>query len=208
MGLIAALVVLIGLPLSFPLFGIANIEPTRWPAFYYVILCIPAAVGVLTVTNCIGYQKLRHLVLVCLMFAFSFLMITNSVSNTDSPVYAPYLNERLVYTDSEIAAGQIMGAYDGPIICDMRYAGALGRTYHPANVRSSRMLGERRLNSSLVLWRDILSERPAVIDTPAKGIHLTVLGKAYEQKLESSHNLIYNNKDTKAFLPRGFSNNL
>jgi hypothetical protein len=204
-GLIAALVVLIGLPLSFPLFGI---EPTRWPAFYYVILSIPVAVGVLTVINCIGYQKLRHLVLVCLMFAFSFIMITNSVSNTDSPVYTPYLNERLVYTESEIAAGQIMEVYDGPIISDARYGGSLKMTYHLANVLSCRMLDERGLNSSLVLWRDILSERPVVICTPAKGTHLTVLGKGYEQKLESSHNLIYINKDTKAFLPRGFSNNL
>lgn len=207
-GLIAALVVMIGLPLSFPLFGIANIEPTRWPAFYYVILSIPAAVGVLAVTNCIGYQKLRHLVLVCLMFAFSFLMITNSVSNTDSPVYAPYLNERLVYTDAEIAAGQIMEVYDGPIICDGRYGSALGATYHPANAMSCRMLDERHLNRSLLLWRDILSERPAAIYTPAKGRHFTVLGKTYEQKLESSHNRIYNNKDIRAFLPRGFSNNL
>ena len=81
----------------------------------------------------------------------------------DSPVYAPYLNERLVYTESEMAAGQIMDVYDGPIICDARYGGALKMTYHLANVMSCRMLDERCLNRSLVLWRDILSERPAVI---------------------------------------------
>ena len=129
-------------------------------------------------------------------------MITNSVSDTDSPVYAAYLNERLVYTESEMAAGEIMEVYDGRIVTDGRYGGRLRLLSQGEKSISNKMLDEGELNRSLVIWRDVLSERPAAIYTLAKGTHLTVLGKSYKQKLENSHNLIYSNKDTKVFLAK------
>ncbi|MFC1964855.1 hypothetical protein ACFLWG_02480 [Chloroflexota bacterium] len=201
-GLIAALVVMIGLPLLFPLFGITNIQPSRWPAFYYIIVSIPVAVCILTIANRIRYKGLRNVVLSCLIFSFSFLMITNSVANTDSPIYATSLTERLVYTESEITAGRIIEVYDGHIVTDGRYRSALAFSYLETKGISKNMLDEGVLNRSLIIWRDILGERPASIYTPERGNHVTVLGKSYEQKLENSHNLIYNNKDIKAFLPK------
>lgn len=201
-GLIAALIVMIGLPLLFPLFGIANIEPTRWPAFYYVILSVPVAASILTIANRIRYQTLRNIGLACLIFSLSFFMITNSVSNTDSPVYAAYLNERLVYTESEMAVGEIIEVYDGQVITDRRYGAVLTLLYQDRTSISDEMMDESLLGKSLVIWRNVLNERPAVIVTKEKGRHLTVLGKSYKQKLENSHNLIYSNKDTKVFLAK------
>lgn len=213
-GLIAAIVVMIGLPLSFPVFGISNIEPTRWPAFYYVILSIPAAVSILTITNRIRYQALRGFVSASIIFGFSFLMITNSVSNADSPVYAAYLNERLVYTESEMAVAQwVISTYDGKIITDSRYGGTVmyreggKRVYLKGTKNLSReMLNEEELNSGLVIWREALTERPAKVDIRQGGeiiVKLTVLGEGFEQKLETSHNLIYSNNRSKAFLATG-----
>ncbi len=203
LGLIAALVVLIGLPLSFPLFGISNIEPERWPAFYYVILSVPVATSILTVFDRITNRTLRNLFLSCLVFGFSFLMITNSVSNTDSPIYAEYLNEKLVFSPSEMAAAEFVAVYEGGIVTDGRYGGlALLSQGLNTGLISDRMLDEGRVKDSLVIWRNALNKRPAQITAPNNRKALRVLGESYRQDLEKSHDLIYRNGDTEIFLPK------
>lgn len=203
-SLISALIVMIGLSLSFPLFRIAEIEWARWTVFYYVIVSIPAAMSIVTITNCVKYQTLRNIVLSCLIFGFSFFMITNSVANMDSPVYAPHLNERLAYTEAEVAVREIAGVYDGQIITDGRYRAVLVEMLNrePGSV-SSDMLSEREPDGNyLIIWREVLNERPAQITARFNKYQLAFLGESYEQKLENSHNLVYSNKDIKIFLAK------
>jgi len=121
------------------------------------------------------------------------------VSNIDSPIYAPELNQRMVYTSSEMAvATTVTEVYDGTIITDLQYGGRILGTYLGRGDVSSNMLSKEILNSGLVIWRDVMAERP--VQAPHEHV---VLGEAFEQRLESSHSLIYTNNTSRAFLARG-----
>ena len=197
---IATLIVLFAITFLFPLFGLKNILPGRWYPFIYLVLSVAAATAILTVIYRIGFSKLGNIILVCIVFAFSFFMITNDNSNMDSPIYASEFNSRLVYTNSEMLVGEwVTEAYDGKIITDAQYGDCVIRVYfsRPYSV-SFEMLDEEQLNSGLVIWRDVMADRP--IRVPSGYV---VLGGAFEPKLEASHNLVYTNNTSKAFLARG-----
>ena len=198
-SLIVALIILFATTLAFPLFGMRNIVPYRWFLFIYPILAIVAAQGMLIIIGRAGFKKLGSALIFCIVLVFSFFMITNSFSNIDSPVYAPELNQRMVYTSSEMAvATEVTKVYDGWIVTDLQYGSRVLGTYLKRSNVSYNMLSEETRNSGLVIWRDVMAERP--IQVPYKDV---VLGEAYRQKLESSHNLIYNNNTSQAFLARG-----
>lgn len=197
-SLIATLVVLFAAVFSFSLFGIRNILPGRWHVFIYIVLTIAAASAMLTVISRIGYHKLRGIALVCIVFGISFFMITNNNSNMDSPVYASEFNSRMVYTNSEMAVGEwVIEAYDGKVITDMQYGGRVLGTYMDRDDVYYDMLDEEQLNNGMVIWRDVMAERPVRVLS-----EYVVLGEAYELKLEGSHSLIYASNTSKAFLAR------
>lgn len=117
----------------------------------------------------------------------------------DSPFYAIELNQRMVYSDSEMAAAiRVTEVYDGKIITDNQYGSRVLGTHLGRDKLDHSMQSEEILNSGLVIWRDVMAERP--VQAPRQNI---VLGEALEQKLQSSHNLIYMNNTSQAFLARG-----
>jgi hypothetical protein len=198
-ALIVTVILLNVFALSFPVFGMRNIMNYRWFSFIYVILSVAAAVAILAVICRINYRKLGSIVLVCLVFGISFFMITNNESNMDSPIYAAELNQRMVYTNSEMAVAEwVTQTYDGRLITDLQYGSRVLGTYLGRENVAYNMPDEKTLNSGLVIWRDVMAERP--VQAPHANI---VLGEAYEQRLEDSHSLIYANNDSKAFLARG-----
>jgi len=198
-ALITAVVLLTAFALSFPVFGIRNIAPYRWFAFIYVILSVVAAFAIFTVIPRINYRRLGSVILVGIIFGISFFMTTNSTSNLDSPIYAAELSQRMVYTSSEMAvATKVVEVYDGKIITDLQYGGRVLGTYLGRGDVSSNMLSKETLNSGLVIWRDVMAERPVQASHES-----VVLGEAFEQRLENSHNLVYSNNTSKAFLARG-----
>lgn len=194
-ALVVALTLLTAFALSFPVFGIRNIMPYRWFAFIYVILSLVAAVAILKTIYRINSHWLGRIALICIIFVTSFFMITNSRPNMDSPIYATELTLRLLYTNAEMAAGKtVIEIYDGTIITDGFWSTHL-KEYMGANNVSSEMLNEERVNSGLVFWMDFMAERPSRISK-----RNVVLGEAFKQKLEESHNLIYSNNNVKVFL--------
>ena len=201
-GLVTALIAMIALQFAFPLFRVATIQPTRWFHFNYVIMSIVAAAAIITVISHVGYRRLGSVILICIIGGISFLMITNSVSNMDSPVYAHEFNPRFVYTNSELtAAEKVVELYSGRIITDYRYGDAVIMTYlHRENV-SSEMLNEKQMDSGAVIWRNVLSERPSEISIGG-GYHQQMSPEdiLLAQKLVEFHNLIYVNNDVKVFL--------
>jgi len=196
-SLIAAVVLTTAFALVFPVFGIRNIMPYRWYAFIYVPLSIIASIGILLIVQNLSRFSLRNIALVLIVSILSFFMITNKFSNTDSPVYASELTQRLAYTESEIAAGgRIIDIYDGPKVVDERYGSVIHRYFNKRVFATSAFLDSDTTNNSLVIWREVMAERPVSV----KGRDI-VLGTAYEQQLELSHNLIYDNQAVKAFMP-------
>ena len=105
----------------------------------------------------------------------------------DSPVYAAELNERLVYTESEMeVASWFVKVYDGQIDTDLQYGSRVIETHPGRENVNYNMLDGAVKNGDLVVWRDVMSERH--VQTPT-GI-MTILTEAYEQEMLSSHNLI------------------
>lgn len=198
-SLLMALIILFATTLAFPLFGMRNIMPYRWFLFIYPILTIVAAQGILIIIGRAGFKKLGGTLIFCIILVFSFFMNTNNISNMDSPVYAAELNQRMVYTDSEMSAAiRVTEVYDGRVITDLQYGSRVLGTHLGRDKLDYNMQSEEILNSGLVIWRDVMADRP--IQVPSE---YAVLGEAYRQKLENSHNLIYNNNTSQAFLARG-----
>ena len=114
-------------------------------------------------------------------------MITNNISNVDSPVYAAELNERLVYTESEMeVASWFVKVYDGQIDTDLQYGSRVIKTHLGRENVNYNMLDDAVKNGDLIVWIDVMAGRH--VQTPT-GI-MTVLTEAYEQEMLSSHNLI------------------
>lgn len=198
-SLVITLVLLNAFAFSFPLFGMRHIVPYRWFSFIYVILAVVAAAAMFSVVRNIKHRNVGNLVLACIIAIISFFMITNDISNMDSPVYAAELNQRIVYSASEMAiATKVNTVYEGTIITDLQFGARVLGTYLGRNNVSSNMLSEEALNSGLVIWRHVMASRP--VQAPRQLILLT---QAFEERLGNSHNLIYSNNTSKAFLAKG-----
>lgn len=198
LALIAPVVLMTAFALVFPVFGLRNIMPYRWYAFIYVPLGILASFAVLYIIQSISRFNLRNITLVLIVSVLVFFMITNKFSNVDSPIYASNLTQRLVYSDSEIAAGKkVIDIYDGLIVVDLNYVWAiLGFHLGTTVPTSSNMQDDEVINNGLVIWREVMANTPVRV---TGGI--TVLGTSYEHKLELFHDLIYSNNAVKVFLP-------
>ncbi len=224
-GLVAALTAIIAIPFGSSAFGIGIIIPDRWLAFDYVALSVVAAVGIFIVISHRGYRWVGNISLICVVFAASFFMITDRTANMDSPVYTPELSYRMVYTNAEMAmAERVVEVFDGTIITDVQYSSSalrfyLGRIhnrYHgmpnwvddrstawsEIESRRSTIPAELREDdvswrSGIVLWRDVMATTG--VQAPR---YLGFLGADYEQKLDSTHHLVYTNGDGKAYLAR------
>lgn len=188
--------------LAFPLFGMRNIMPYRWFAFIYVLISIPAALAILSVVGYMKHSLIKPLALATIVFIFSFFMTTNRFSDIDSPVYAAGLTERLMYSDSEMAIGErFANEYDYPVVSNSQYIGRVMGTYLGRwDLTSSDMQNENVTNESMVIWRNVMATQAVGVGTSQSTI---LLGQPYEQKIAESHNLIYSNNTSKAFLPRG-----
>ena len=102
--------------------------PHRWFLFLYVILSVFAPLGVFSLFNTFKCSKFQKILLLSLIFfIFSFSMVTNSMTNEDSPVYQSEKTDnfsyaRPCYFESEVAAGNyVKYHYDGIIVPDRLY---------------------------------------------------------------------------------------
>ena len=106
----------------FPLFGIRNILPHRWFAFIWVLAAPLAAAGFAEMTGRWRHRATRLLAATAGLWIVSFLMATAPVSNTDSPLYASGITQRLTFTQSELsAAGWASLRCDGPFTSDLQF---------------------------------------------------------------------------------------
>jgi len=212
---IVVIILLNAVTFAFPVFGMRNIMPYRWFTFIYIPLSMAASFGITSVVSCIKADVARISVITGTFFIISFLMITNSATNKDSPVYSAGLIERLVYAETEMAvAEKVNEIYDGRIITDYQYGSRVLWTYQERKVNYE-MPDEEVLSTGIVIWRDVMAVRPVQFyrkyevfsEDGEQSIEtvrvLEVLGEKYDRELAESHNLIYANNSSRAYLPRG-----
>lgn len=188
----------------FPVFGLRNIIPDRWPSFIYVIFVLFIAIGFFKIVFSIKSQKRRIASIFIILFATSFFMVTDGETNIDSPIYGENVIQRLVWTDSEMSLlTRVNELYDNVIVADKQTESRPFETYlkrdpHKVIVYPVNNQGEINwdvMNRNLIIWRKTSLSRPIQCS-----LGEILLGRNFEEKLYDNFSCIYNTGEAKAFV--------
>jgi hypothetical protein len=114
--------------LVFAVFFLAETELLigRWFIFMDLILVIPVALGLNMIIRSLGATWKRWCTLNLIIFAMTFLMVTNTTAAFDSPLYPNYLKSQNVLKVSELRAAEtVKTLYPGAPIMDTTHSLAL-----------------------------------------------------------------------------------
>jgi len=151
------------------LFNITGIHIVRWYPSVQLLMCIPAAIGILLIST-YNYPKnsLKNIpVLFILILFVSFFAITGSFVNWDHPIYSKNIANRVTFTLSELKAEHtISSTYKEKIWTDTYYSGYFNEfQYYGENLPSgdiSPNLISRDYNDvdGLIVIRKEIIEKP------------------------------------------------
>ena len=128
-ALIFMLIVLYFVFFVFPIMGMRNIMPYRWPAFIYVSFMLFVGIGLIGFLSMLKSKKQKVAFVFILLFISSFFMITTFVSDMDSPVYGKEINQKCIWTESEMTLFEkINNSYGGVTVTDSQ---THGRPFEP-----------------------------------------------------------------------------
>ena len=181
-SLIFMLIILYIVFFAFPLFGIRNIVPYRWPAFIYVSFVLFVAVGLTGILSMLKGKNQKVAFVIVVLFFSSFLMITNFVTDMDSPIYGGELNPKRVWTESERMLLKNVDDYYDSVI-------TFGILTPDGNIDWSYM------NNKLVIWRRMSLTRPIKVS----GYYIS-LGKEFKRHLDGNFSCIYDTGEARAYL--------
>lgn len=208
-GIIFMFTILYFIFFVFPLMGLKIIVPQRWPAFIYVTYVVFASFGFMKLISLISSWHIRYLFAAFILFVSSFFMITNTLSNMDSPIYGQDVFGKNIWTESEMAlfAG-IDKIYLGTVIADLQTSGRpLGfylRMHN--NISSYRIMlngdvdyGHIMSGQNMVIWREMSLYRPVTVDTRPRRFEI-YLGNVFKSYLDDYLNCIYDTGGAKSYL--------
>jgi len=206
-SLIFMLVVLFSIFFVFPVMGIRNVMPNRWPAFIYTTFVLFSGIGILRVVNVIGDRRYKAAFVSVLLILFSFFMITNSITDMDSPIYGKNLNQRMIWTESEIEIfTAINSSYDESIVTDLQtrenpFISYLKRdedrvAEYP--LTPSGDLDWEFMSDKMLVWRKVSLDRPVQVYAFRNPDML--LGPSFKQYLDKNFDDIYDGGDVEVYL--------
>jgi hypothetical protein len=186
------LIVLYFVFFAFPLFGIRNILPYRWPAFIYVSFVLFVVVGLIGFLSMLKSKKQKVAFVFIVLVVTSFFMTTNFVTNMDSPIYGSEIVRRRIATESEMTLSRnVDNFYNGTI---MRYyaltpAGDISWNY---------------MKNNLFIWKRISFTRPVrvqiLIDVGSRGWPDILLGEEFKDHLDGNCSCMYDTGGARAYL--------
>ncbi len=183
---------------AFPLMGIRNILPYRWPAFIYITLVLFAAIGLLKMVGMLQNQRSRLVILFLLLFCASFFMTTNFVTNMDSPIYQEGSSRKSVVLESEMHLCQeLPEVYTGYITTDGMVVSHCGPYSGMIQFDPSGEVNWEQLQNNLVVWRECTLTRPVYLGDGAPPFPL---GKEFKEKLDLGFNCLYDIGSARAYL--------
>jgi hypothetical protein len=202
-SLVFMIVVLFGIFFTFPVMGIRNIVPFRWPPFIYTTFVIFFVIGIFKITSIINGRLCKTLFISVLLITFSFFMITNSMANMDSPIYGKGLNQKMVWTESEIEMCiNLNNSYDNLILTDSQTLTNIFETYLSRNrvaeyaVSPAGTLDWESMANRVIIWRKMSLDRPIRVQHVPK----MLLGPAFKYYLDDNYNAIYDSGCAKTYL--------
>jgi len=202
-SLVFMLIVLYIVFLAFPLFGIRNIVPYRWPAFIYVSFVLFIAIGLIGFLSVLKNKKQKVSFVFILLFITSFFMTTNFVTDMDSPIYAGEKNLKNFWTESEMTLSKsINTSYDGTIVVDLH--GLTG--FKKGTLRYYQLTPEGDIDwdymsNILVIWKKKSLTRPVQVS----GSVAILLGDKFKIYLDENFSCMYDVGEVRAYLREGAS---
>lgn len=190
---------------AFPLFGMRNIMPSRWPAFIYVCFVLFAGIGFMVLSNVLKNKKQKIVFVFFMLFISSFFMITNFYSNVDSPVYGEETIQKMVWTESEMMLfGKMNDSYSGVIVADLQTWNRPFKIYlKREQIASYKVTIERDvdwdyLNGKLVIWREVSLTRPVQMEGYRSPTML--LGTEFKNHLDNNFSCISDTGEARSYL--------
>jgi hypothetical protein len=194
---------------SFPIFGMRNIIPSRWPAFIYVSFVLFIGIGLIGLLSMLKSKRQIISIVLIILFVSSFFMTTNSFTDMDSPIYGTEVNRKLVWIESEVTLSQnVNNAYNGEIITDLQTAEtnfgcylkrkigeiAIYRLTPEGNIDWSYM------NNKLVVWRKASLTR--YVQVSGHRYPEMLLGNEFKNQLDNNFSCMYDTGSAKAYFGR------
>lgn len=198
-SMIISTVLLMFITFGFPLFGLRNILPSRWFAFMYFFLSIMAACGIIMALSKKSFQENKKAIVFIIIVVLSFFMISNTISNLDSPLWLEESSVSTTYTKQEGVGAETIHRISNTIIIDNRYQELLPKSNSKTNViifqDYDQILSSR---NSVFMWRNYMIDRPIRILMPIEGYYKriefpTIMGVETYNSLDNIHNKIYDN---------------
>ena len=203
-SLIFMLIVLYFVFFVFPVMGMRNIVPYRWPAFIYVSFVLFVGIG-LTGLLCMLKSKRQKIIFgFFVLFITSFFMVTTDVADVDSPIYGKEQNQKLVWTESEIALFEkINNSYGGVIVADLQTGGRPFEIYLKRKKCASCILTTEgnmnwnHMNDKLIIWRKVSLTRPVQVGGYRNPEML--LGNEFKNHLDNNFSCISDTGEARAY---------
>jgi hypothetical protein len=125
------------------------------------------------------------------------------MANMDSPIYGKSLNQKMIWTESEIEMCiNLNNSYDDLILTDSQTLTNIFETYLSRNrvaeyaVTPAGTLDWERMANRMVMWRKISLNRPIRVQYVPK----MLLGPAFKYHLDNNYNAIYDSGSAKTYL--------
>jgi hypothetical protein len=193
---------------GFPILGIRNIIPDRWPAFAFIGFAPLIGIGIFCGLSLLKTKNAVLYALAMFLFVGSFFMITVEISNNDSPLYGERTSTKVIWTESEmILFNWINNTYNGRVIADEHTQQRPFNTYlKNKNCKTCRLLPDGAIDtqfllSGLVIWRENSLDRPIVF-SGGRRFTVILLDDHFRKYLQDNHNCISDTGGTRGYLSR------
>lgn len=189
----------------FPILGMRNIIPDRWPAFAFITFALFVGIGIYCGMSLLNKKKTILCAVAIFFFIGSFFMITDASTNQDSPIYGGDVNLKLIWSESEMDMyGHINATYDGIIIADEHTYTRPFSTYLK-NKRSTSYrilpngkLDKELLSNGLVIWRRDSLTRPVHV-RDNRYVTPVLLGNQFWEYLNNNYSCISDTHGAKSY---------
>ena len=204
--LIVLVIMLFFVRYAFPILGMRNIIPDRWPAFAFVCFALFVGFGVFCALSLLKTKRTVLYVFATFLFIGSLFMITNANTNHDSPPLGEEVFLKLIWTESEMNMyGLINETYGGTIIADTHTHRSFEMYLKNKNSVSywlapDGMVDMDTLSNALVIWRQDSLTRPMHVRDD-RYVTQVLFGTQFRENLDHNYCCISDAHSARGYLP-------
>jgi hypothetical protein len=193
------------------LIGSNAILPQRWFLFLYSLISIMAAFGIFSICFIFNGRSQRIAFISTIILIMTFFMITDSLVNSESPIYPAESILNISYSrswlyESELDAGDF-AKYVQPgekVMSDSYYAGRLFYWNGLKNSTSISLSDPKSYSNGLVILRKDILEGAFIERSTSFMFVFRNATKNFEDNFKKSSNFIYDNNIVKVYAPQFF----